>query len=744
MKKLWYVAPASIFEEALPIGNGRLGGMHYAGVSTDKISLNEDTLWSGFPRDKSARAPYESVCAARALMSEGKIADAERILRDGALGDWTEAYQPAGNIKISLVGGNKYSDYTRELNISDAIARSSFKIDGYFYEKELFCSAPDKVMIYRFHTDAPSSNLEIALDSPHPYKISFENGIYIMRSIAPYYSAPNYFKCDDPIRYDSFEGNRALSYCAGFKIILSNGNASFNNGTMSVSSTDFYIVIDVETNFAGWKVQPKDSLIDPVAICAEKINAASQLSFAELRDRHVGDYRSLFDRLSLFIEGNNRDDLPTDERIAAYSEDNSDVGLPVLLYDFSRYITISSSREGSQATNLQGIWNEHLRAPWSSNYTLNINAQMNYWHVERANLSECHLPLMSFISELSERGEKTARDYYGTRGWCAHHNSDLWRQTDPVGREAQGGNPIQYGFWNMGGCWLACHIWEHYQYTNDIEFLKNSYTALKEAALFLLDWLDTDENGRLITPLSTSPENRYKMGGVPYALSAGCAMDQSIAAELFSACISAANELDVDRELADTLTDALSNLAPLRVGKDGELLEWNAQLDELDPRHRHISLLFGLYPGHTINSSTPELAQASRNILIRRGLESTGWGLAWRICTWSRLGDAENAKKFVDSALRLCLSNGIRYDGGGGIYPNMLSACPPFQIDATYGFAAGINEMLLQEENGKPIPLPALPIEWQKGGYVKGMKLHGNRTADIAWKDGKITEFNVQ
>lgn len=743
MKRLWYKSPATAFEEALPIGNGRLGGMHYAGIDFDKISLNEDTLWSGYPHDKSAKAPYESVCEARELMAQKKIAEAESVLKAGALGEWTEAYQPAGNLNISLLNCGEYSDYTRELNISLAVARSSFKINGYSYEKEVFCSAVDKVMVYRFHTDAPSARLEISLDSPHPYRISFENGIYLMRSIAPYYSAPNYFNCDEPIRYDTLEDNRALSYCAGVKAVLANGSAAFDEGKLTLDSTELYLIIDIATNFAGWNVSPKDSDIDHVARCTSRIYAAAGLTLDELKDRHVEDYRSLFDRLSIAIEGADRDDLPTDERIKEYSDDKTDVGLAVLLYDFSRYITISSSREGSQATNLQGIWNEHLRAPWSSNYTLNINLQMNYWHVERANLSECHLPLMSFISELAQRGEQTAKDYYGARGWCSHHNSDLWRQADPVGREAAA-NPIQYGFWNMSGCWLACHIFEHYKYTNDIEFLQKHYGALKGAALFLLDWLCEDENGELITPLSTSPENRYKIDGKPYALKVGCAMDQSIAAELFSACIEAANALDTDAELIDTLKSALSRLKPLQVGDDGTLLEWNEQLEELDPRHRHISHLLGLYPGHSINESTPELMEASRSSLIRRGFESTGWGLAWRICTWSRLRDGENAKIFVDNMLRLCLSNGIRYDGGGGIYTNMLTACPPFQIDATYGFAAGINEMLLQEANGEPIPLPAIPREWQRGGYVRGMKISGNRTVSFEWKNGEITEFRVK
>ena len=744
MKRLWYKLPATRFEEALPIGNGRLGGMHYAGISSDKISLNEDTLWSGFPRDKSATAPYESVCKARELIAENKIAEAESVLRAGALGDWTEAYQPAGDFKISLIGTGEHSEYIRELDISSAVARSSFKIDGYRYEKEVFCSAADNVMIYRFHTDAPSAVLEISFDSPHPHKLSFENGIYLMRSIAPYYSAPNYFKCDDPIRYDDFESNRALSYCVGIKAVLSSGKLSFDSGKMTVASTDFYLILDVATNFAGFDVQPKDSKIDPISLCASRINDASAHTLDELRRRHSEDYRSLFDRLTLVLEGADRTYLPTNERISAYAEKNDDVGLVALLYDFSRYITISSSREGSQATNLQGIWNEHLRAPWSSNYTLNINLQMNYWHVERANLSECHMPLMRFVSELAQKGAKTAKDYYGARGWCAHHNSDLWRQADPVGREAQG-NPIQYGFWNMGGCWLACHIWEHYQYTGDLNFLREYYGALKGAALFLLDWLCTDENDELITPLATSPENRYKIDGVPFALSVGCAMDQSIAAELFAACISAAEALDTDAELVRELTNALSRLKPLQIGNDGTLIEWNEQLEELDPRHRHISLLFGLYPGHTVNSSTPDLIDASKNILIRRGFESTGWGLAWRICTWSRLRDSENAKIFVDNMLRLCESSGIRYDGGGGIYPNMLTACPPFQIDATYGFAAGINEMLLQEENGKLIPLPALPKAWKKGS-VKGLRARGGKTVDIVWDQdsGKVevTENN--
>lgn len=744
MKKLWYKYPAKFFEEAVPIGNGRIGGMHYAGVYSDRISLNEDTLWSGFPQDKSAKDPYNGVCKAKELMREGKVAEAENVIFENTLGKWTESYQPAGNIIINLKRKHDFSNYHRELDLKNAVSESEFFVSGNKYIREVFCSAADNVMIYSFKTMAEEAELEIRLESPHPYRISQQTGTYIMRSIVPSYVAPIYYECDNPIRYDSFENNRALSYCVGIKPVLLNGRYAVENGLLNIVSTDFYLIIDVATNFAGFDVAPSDSKVDEVSVCLEHIKKGEELSLRELKQRHIDDYTSLFNRMDLHIEGEDFDFLATDERIAEYSKNNSDIGLVVLLYDFARYLTISCSREDSQASNLQGIWNENIRAPWCSNYTLNINTEMNYWHVEKSNLSECHMPLIKLVSEMAVKGKKTAQKYYNAGGWCSHHNTDIWRQTDPVGNEALN-FPIQYGFWNMSGCWIACHIWNHFEYTGDIEFLKDNFNVLKGATEFLLDWMVEDRQGFLITPLSTSPENCYLLEDEKHALCEGCAMDIGIATELFECFIKASKKLGVIDDFTVSVIDALAKLKPYSIGKDGYILEWNSDLEEEDVHHRHISLLFGLYPGNSINEKSPDLKKAAEKVLKRRGKEGTGWAIGWRVCCWSRLGNGEEAKKLLDNMLRLTCETETDYNTGGGIYSNLLAAHPPFQIDANFAFAAGVNEMLLQiSKDGKIIPLPALPKQWSKGGYIKGIKLPGNRTADIEWKNGDVVKFEIR
>lgn len=743
MRKLWYKAPARFFEESLPIGNGRLGGMHYAGTASDRVSLNEDTLWSGFPRNKSAEAPYESVCRAKELMRNGRVAEAENELCENVLGEWTEAYQPAGSLSVNLGLEYDFFNFHRELDLNNAVARSEFFYKGYKYEREVFCSAADNVLVYSFETDNPDNEAELLLSSPHPSKNVFENGIYIMHSIAPYYAAPVYFECDNPVRYDSFENNRALSYCVGIKPVVESGEVLEEKGALKIKARKFYLILDIETNFAGFEVKPQDSTVDYKKICTDRLSAAAKYSLCELKSRHIADHTSLFERVELHIEGASREHLPTDERLTAYGADRNDIGLPVLVYDYARYLAIASSRQGTQPSNLQGIWNESVRAPWSSNYTLNINTEMNYWHIEKCNLSECHLPLIKMLSELARNGSKTAAEYYRVGGWCSHHNTDIWRQTEPVGKGGMN-FPLQYAFWNMSGCWLATHIWEHYKYTADKEFLRENFDTLKGSVEFLAKWMERDENGQYITPLTTSPENTYLLEDGKHALSRGCAMDQGIANELFGGYIRAAEILGLEDDVTELARTVLKDLKPYGIDDNGALIEWDTFKEEEDPQHRHISLLYGLYPGNSINESTPELMKASEVILNRRGNEATGWALGWRICCWARLKNSGMAKLFVDKLLRMTCATETEYSGGGGLYPNLLAAHPPYQIDANFAFAAGINEMLLQSFEGKEIPLPALPEEWSKGGYLKGIKLDRGRIADLEWKNGKVVSFEIR
>lgn len=740
MKRVWYKQSATCFEEAIPFGNGRFGGMYYGGAFSDKISLNEDTLWSGYPMDKSGKDPYKGVCKAIEYMRAGNVSKAEETLHKYTLGMRTEAYQPAGNFILNLKNGGEISDYFRELDLKTAVLKSDFNILGDRYTREVFCSGADNVMVYRFKTEAESAELEVLLESPHPYNISFQDGVYVMRSIAPTHSEAS---PDVDTTYDSFEENRALSYCTLIKPVLFSGKTTFENGVLNISSTDFYLVIDTVTNFAGYNIAPVCSDVDEFAVCLERIKKAENYSFDELKTRHIEDYALLFNRVDFHLDTKDYDYMPTDERIEKYFENDCDNGLTVLLYDFARYLTISSSRENSQPGNLQGIWNEKVKAPWSSNYTININTEMNYWHVERSNLSECHMPLLRHISKMAERGKKTAKDYYNAGGWCSHHNTDIWAQTDPMGRLSPNSMIVTSGFWNMGGCWLACHIWNHFEYTKDIEFLKENYDVLKGATEFLLDWMVEDENGYLNTPLTTSPENHYILEDGPHAVSEGCTMDLGIAAELFDCFMKASKELGISDDFTTHVNEAIGKLKPYSISDKGYLLEWDKDYEQEDIHHRHISHLFGLYPGHSISKSTPELMESAKKVLELRGDEGTGWCIGWRVCCWSRLGNGNRAKKVLDNMLRLTHKT-VGSATGGGIYPNLFAAHPPFQIDANFAFAAGVNEMLLQvSENGEAIPLPALPDAWKKGGYIKGIKLPGGKTACLEWKNGEVTSFEI-
>ena len=743
MKKLWYERPAENFTEALPLGNGRLGAMVYADPFDDKLSLNEDTLWSGFPMDKSPENAFDGICRAKELINDHKYSEAENVLWKNSLGGWTESYQPAGSLIIKCSDTGQVTDYYRELDLEDAVAKSTYSIGGHKYSKEVFCSHKSELLAYHFSTDFAGSESAVSLSSPHPFKNVSKSGQLIIKSTAPYYAAPSYFECEDPIRYDSFENNRALTYSIAVRPVLLNGSCTIEKDCIKIKSSDFYLLLDICTDFEGFDKQPVDSKIDTEAKVEEKLSQVDK-DYPQLKAEHIEDYKSLFDRVELEISGKDRSDLPTDKRLTEYEKDNSDTALMVLLFDYGRYLTIAASRENTQAMNLQGIWNEELRAPWSSNYTLNINAEMNYWHVERSNLSECHLPLIDLTEELSQNCRKTARENYHCEGWCSHHNSDIWRQSEPVGGENRDVLSVGYGFWNMSGAWLSRHIWQHYEFTNDVEFLKKYWNVIKGAAEFLASWLVENENGKLVTPIATSPENRYYLeDGSITSVSKGCAMDIGMTYDIFDICIKVCEILKCDFEFSDKLKSMLNKLQYYTVGSKGQIIEWDVERPELEPHHRHLSFLYGVYPGNLINDKTPEWKSAAEKSMDLRGDVSTGWGLCWKINVWARLGKAERAKKCADKMMRLVRESGYNYNDGGGLYANLMDAHPPFQIDGNFGFVAGILEMLLQTNNGEVRLLPALPDDWARGGRVKGLRLEGNKTIDFEWKDGKITHQNI-
>ena len=737
MKELWYTREAACFEEALPIGNGNLGAMVYGGVKREKISLNEDTLWSGFPGAKGPLGTHEGVAEGEQLLRAGNVKQAEKVVWEKCLSEWSAAYQPAGTLWISFPDAGEAEDYRRSLDLEHAAAHTAYRSGGFTFRREAFVSFPDKVIALRFTTDGPQAKAVVALESPHPSRPATEDGVLALRSIAPVYSAPSYFACGDPIRYDPFDENRALSYAAAVLPVVASGTCRVEEERIEIESNDFILLVSLATNFEGFDRPPRESRIQPLAVCLERLRAAAALGYDALRQRHEEDYRPLFDRVSLELGGENRSSLPTDERLRENEKDHADNGLAALLFDYGRYLMIASSRPGTQPSNLQGIWNEELRAPWSSNYTININTEMNYWPAEPCALPECHEPLFDFIEGLAQNGEKTASRLYHCRGWCSHHNSDLWRLSEPVGGPNPSPESVGWAYWSSSAGWLARDLWQHYEYTGDLEFLRAHWGTLRGAGLFLLDRLQ-DSDGGLITPMSTSPENRYRLNGELCCLSENCAVDVAITMDVLSACVQAARVLGTDRALAGQMETALETLKGYTVGSKGQLLEWSREFEEPEPHHRHLSPLYGVYPGRSVTEQTPEWFAGAETLMRLRGNDATGWGIAWKINVWARLKNGEEAKECLDNAMRFVPAEaGCSYGGSGGLYPNLFDAHPPFQIDGNFGITAGIAELLVQNGPDGPVLLPALPQAW-RSGKVRGLRVKGGKSVSFSWKDGRV------
>lgn len=735
MRKLWYEQEARLFEEALPIGNGHIGGMIYGGAEREQISLNDDTLWSGYPLDKSVKTASEGMKEAKVLYERGDLEGTETTLWQKCLSGWTEAYQPAGSLIIETAGISDMTHYCRELNLGTAVTETTFQSEGMEFTREAFCSYPADVLCVQQKGGYNFKKI-ISLECPHPHRFSQHNGVFVMEAIAPVYCAPNYHNVPDPVKYDCFEKNRALTYAVAVKPVLYDGQYGIEDGKLIIDASDFTLFVSIFTNFEGYDIQPCSSTKNTVAMSLSAVEHAAEEGYESVKASHIADYRALFERVELMLDGKERRDLPTDRRIISYKdtcqEDDGDVDLVALVFDYGRYLTIAASRLGTQPSTLQGIWNEKVRAPWSSNYTLNINTEMNYWLAEKCNLSECHLPLLVMVEQLAEKGRETARNY-GFQGWCAHHNTDLWRQTEPVGGESESAEGVGYGYWPLGGVWLTRHIFEHYEYTGNIVFLKKNSGIIKGAAQFLLDRIEK-KGDVLHTPVSTSPENHYHKNGNDWTVSTDCAMDISMTQDIFTIFIKMAKILDQDLKFAQELAMALKQLAPLQSGTKGQILEWGEEEEESEPLHRHLSHLYGVYPAFTISEATPELRKAAETSMRLRGDEATGWGIAWKMVIWARLANGEKAKLCIDKAMRPTCMGKIDFFGGGGLYPNLFGAHPPFQIDSNYGITAGIAELLLQCEGETVILLPALPNAFGSG-MVSGLCAKGGLTVTITWKE---------